>query len=89
MTTDNEARPIEELAKLDSYQGMTDEEIELLTDYKLRIALNDAAFKESMKQQQAATQAKIDAYAAEAEHAKKRLDALIAAPLNLTVMEGD
>lgn len=92
MTTDNETsgRPIEELSKLDSYQGMTDEEIERLTKYKLEIAMKDTAFQETMKQQQAVAKAKAEAYAAQAEHAKSKLDELIAAPLNLaTVKDGE
>lgn len=92
MTTDNETsgRPIEELSKLDSYQGMTDEEIERLTKYKLEIAMKDTEFQETMKQQQAVAKAKADAYAAQAEHAKSKLDELIAAPLNLaTVKDGE
>lgn len=91
MTTSEEktCRPIEELAKLDTYQGMTDEEIELLNAYKLEIALKDAAFQETVKQQQKATQAKIDVYKEECEHAKSRLDALIAQPLNLTTVGGE
>lgn len=91
MTTSEEqtCRPIEELAKLDTYQGMTDEEIELLTAYKLDIALKDAAFQETIKQQQQTTQAKIDAYKEECEHAKHRLDALIAQPLSLTTVGGE
>lgn len=93
MTTNNDetqGRPIEELSKLDSYQDMTDEEIERLTEYKLEIAMKDAVFKETMRQQQAVAQAKAEAYAAQAEHAKSKLDELIAAPLNLaTVKEGE
>ena len=92
MTTNNgetKGRPIEELSKLDSYQGMTDEEIERLTKYKLDIAMKDAAFQETMKQQQAVAHAKAEAYAAQAEHAKSKLEDLIAAPLNLaTVKDG-
>lgn len=50
MTTDNELqeqvpepRPVEELIKLDSYEGMTDQEIESVIDLKCAWAYNEGA----------------------------------------------
>ena len=79
-------RPIEDLAKLDSYQGMTDEEINILTQYRLEIALKDAAYQSELESQRKAEQAKIESYRSLAEHAKNRLDELTAAPLQLGVI---
>ena len=44
MTTDKAATPrnIDELSKLGTYQGMTDEEIQLLMDYNAKIAAERA-----------------------------------------------
>ena len=94
MTTSDEeareeakARPIEELAKLDSYQGMTDEEIGKLMQYRLEIAIKDSAYQAALEAQRKAEQAKIESYQSIADHAKARLDALIAAPLQLNVIK--
>lgn len=44
MTTDETPKPrsIDELSKLDTYQGMTDTEIQLLMDYNAKIAAERA-----------------------------------------------
>lgn len=44
MTTDETPKPrsIDELSKLDTYQGMTDAEIQLLMDYNAKIAAERA-----------------------------------------------
>ena len=80
-------RPIEDLAKLDSYQGMTDEEINILMQYRLEIAIKDSAYQ--AEAQRKAEQAKIESYRSLADHAKERLDELTAAPLQLGVIKED
>lgn len=40
MTTNNSPREITELMQMGTYQGMTDEEINILIDYKIQQALN-------------------------------------------------
>lgn len=54
MTTDNELqeqtpepRPVEELLKLDSFQGMTDAEIESVIKVRTEYAINDAIAKQA------------------------------------------
>lgn len=79
-------RPIEELAKLDTYQGMTDEEIGLVMQYRLEIAIKDSAYQAALEEQRKSEQAKIESYRSIAEHAKERLDELTAAPLKLGII---
>lgn len=79
-------RPIEDLAKLDSYQGMTDEEINILMQYRLEIAIKDSAYQAALEAQRKAEQAKIESYRSLADYAKERLDELTAAPLQLGVI---
>lgn len=40
MTIDNSPREITELMQLGTYQGMTDEEIDIIIEYKIQQALN-------------------------------------------------
>lgn len=82
-----EPRPVEELCKLDSYQGMSDEEIDMLTNYKLEIAIKDEAFQATMKEQRMQSEAKAAAYRDMAAHANAKLDALISTPLELKVID--
>ena len=82
-------RPIEDLAKLDSYHGMTDEEIDILMQYRLEIAIKDFAYQAALEAQRKAEQAKIESYRSLADHAKERLDELTAAPLLLGVIKED
>jgi hypothetical protein len=42
MTTENEPRSINELLALDTYQGMTDAEIDLIIDYKVKLETTNA-----------------------------------------------
>lgn len=44
-----ETRRVEELLHLDTYQGMSDEEIELVIDFKIQMALLDDLHKEQIK----------------------------------------
>lgn len=56
MTTENEEKPrsIDELSKLDTFQGMTDSEIQLLMDYRAKIAAERA--DSEARQREAAAQ---------------------------------
>lgn len=58
MTTDGTSKPrsIDELSKLETYQGMTDAEIQLLMDYNVKIAAERADGK--ARQREAAAQLK-------------------------------
>ena len=80
-------RPIEELLKLDTFQGMSDAEIAMVLEYQKAIALKDEEFKQKMDAIARKGEAEAKAYDEIAEHAKAKLDALIAAPLALTVIE--
>lgn len=82
-------RPIEDLVKLDSYQGMTDEEINILMQYHLEIAIKDSAYQAALEAQRKAEQAKIESYRSLADRAKERLDELTAASLQLGVIKED
>lgn len=91
MTTDsnevNSPRPIEDLMKLGTYQGMTDEEIQLVMNYTAAIAAKEAVFAEQMDIQRQQMEAKAQAYRDSATHADMRLDQLIAQELNLETVK--
>lgn len=80
-------RPIEELLKLDTFQGMSDVEIATLVEYQKDIALKDAEFKQKMDAIARRGEAEAKAYGEIADHAKAKLDELIAAPLALNAIE--
>lgn len=74
MTTENTTesvipivRDINVLLSLDTYQGMTDEEIDSVIDYKIEQALNEESFSTSLSEIQATYQARRDASAAVAQ----------------------
>lgn len=80
-------RPIEELLKLDTFQGMSDVEIATVIEYQKTIALKDAEFQQKMDAITRKGEAEAKAYGEIADHAKAKLDELIAAPLALTVID--
>lgn len=66
-------RPIEDLAKLDSYQGMTDEEINILMQYHLEIAIKDSAYQAALEAQRKAEPGQSrNPIRSLADHAKER-----------------
>ena len=71
------------------FKGMTDEEINILMQYRLEIAIKDSAYQAALEAQRKAEQAKIESYRGLADHAKERLDELTAAPLQLGVIKED
>lgn len=81
------SRPIEELLKLDTFQGMSDVEIATVVEYQKTIALKDAEFQQKLNAIARKGEAEAKAYGEIADHAKTKLDALIAAPLALTVID--
>lgn len=60
-------RDINVLLSLDTYQGMTDEEIDSVIDYKIEQALNEESFSTSLSEIQATYQARRAASAAVAQ----------------------
>lgn len=80
-------RPIEELLKLDTFQGMSDIEIATVVEYQKAIALKDAEFQQKMDAIARKGEAEAKAYGEIAGYAKAKLDELIAAPLALTVID--
>lgn len=89
MTTENETRdprPVEELIKLDSFEGMTDEEVQSVIDLKCTWAYNDgkraASFSESNERNSAYTDALNELH----ESAKALKAAAQNANLNLQVI---
>lgn len=81
------ARPVEELLKLDTFQGMTDEEITLIIQYCCVVAVEDAIFNYENDKQQVLLQAQIDSYAEESRHSMAILETLISEPLQLQHIE--
>lgn len=90
MTTESngerEPRPIEDLIKLDSYQGMTDTEIGMVVEYTAKIAAKNAAFAAEQEAQRQAEAKMAEFYRAEAEAAGRRLDDMVANPPVFTVI---
>lgn len=86
-TVSNECRPIEELVKLDSFQGMSDEEITLLMNYRAAIAAKDAVFTAEMDIQREKMQAQADAFRTSAQHADELLTTLVNTALPLQTVE--
>lgn len=78
MTTENEnqvhaPRPLGTLLSLETYQGMTDAEIEMIISYKITDALNTANLQ-SMAQESAS---RIDAWNAHCAESSAKIDAVI------------
>lgn len=86
-TDSNECRPIEELIKLDSFQGMTDEEITLLMNYRAAIAAKDAVFSAEMDIQRERMEAQAEAFRSSAQHADELLSSLVNTALPLENVE--
>lgn len=87
MTTDSrEPRPIEDLVKLDTYQGMTDEEIAMVVEYTTQIAAKNAAFKASQQAQREAEARISEFYQKEAEAASIELNRIAENPPAMEVV---
>lgn len=81
-------RPIEDLLKLDSFQGMSDEEISLVVSYTAEVAAQDAVIAAERARQNEQEEAIIEVYRQSAENSYKLLQDLVTAPLSLKVVTG-
>lgn len=94
MTTENDEiievtpRSISVLLSLDTYQDMTDEEINLVLDFKIQEAVSSAN-NQAIREQNAQTNAVIEqSQAAIVAETQAVLDSLRTIPLSLGVVEG-
>lgn len=72
---------INALLKADTYQGMTDEEIDAIIDYKVERAKSDATISEDMKAHQAIMQSLMSAQAESGEKVRVAFQAALDAPV--------
>lgn len=82
MPTENEnlqpiVRDVNVLLTLDTYQGMSDEEIELVIDFKIQEALNSAENTAKQNAIAGSAQAQIDAYSSMADDAHDVLQSVL------------
>lgn len=68
------------LLKAETYQGMTDEEIDAIIDYKVERAKSDATISKDMKAHKAVMQSLMDAQSASGERARAAFQAALDAP---------
>lgn len=69
------------LLKSDTYQGMTDEEIDAIIDYKVERAKSDATISKDMKTQQAIMQSLMVAQIESGEKVRAAFQAALDAPV--------
>lgn len=74
----NKPRNISELLRMDSYADMTDEEINLVIEYRANQAAFSAEMEQKRLENERATDAMIKAAEEQRDHAKIVLEALIA-----------
>ena len=94
MPTENvELIPIERdipvLLSLDTYQGMTDAEIEKLIAYHVECALNSDANEERRKSIQQSTQAQLDTYSRIEEMSTSVLQSMLSQPMQVITVSSD
>lgn len=92
MTTDNiipVVRDLDTLLSLGTYQGMTDEEIESVIDFKIKCALNDAEFKVSYNNTMSECEARIAAYAETSQHTMELVQSILNKPLQLRTVSAN
>lgn len=96
MTTDEQQenivpikREISVLLMMDSYQDMTDEEIDSLIDYKIEQALKDAEIKLLYNKNTAETEARVAAYAETSQKTMELVESILNRPLELRTVEHD
>lgn len=83
-----EPRSISVLLSLGTYQDMTDEEIDMVLDFKIQEAVNSAN-NQAVREQNAQTNAYIErSQASIVSETQALLDSLRAVPLSLGVVEG-
>ena len=76
---------IDALLKAETYQGMTDEEIDAIIDYKVERAKSDATISKDMEAHQAIMKGLMNAQAASGESVRAAFQAALDAP---TIYEG-
>ena len=69
------------LLKAETYQGMTDEEINAIIDYKVERAKSDATISEDMKAHQAVMRSLMSAQAESGEKVRAAFQAALDAPV--------
>ena len=81
-STTTEPRDLDALLKLDTYQGMSDEEIEIVIEWRCQEYARTAEFKQNVNTSLERTALLAESYRERAEHAKTVLDALVAKALS-------
>ncbi len=71
---------LDALLKAETYQGMTDEEIDAIIDYKVERAKSDATISKDMEAQQAIMKELMSAQAASGESARAAFQAALDDP---------
>lgn len=84
-TQDN--RPIENLLKEDTFQGMSDAEIMTLINYSSQRAATDAVHAYKMATQEEMAQRERDAWEALKKTGDRLMDSIMNTPLSLEVVE--
>ena len=80
-------RSVHELLKLGTFQGMTDEEIQSLIDYYVEVAHNDEHTKVVQATEIQTMNAQCAAYDSLRDDANSVLKQVLAAPLNLAIID--
>lgn len=80
-------RSVHELLKLGTFQGMTDAEIQSLIDYYVEVAHNDEHTKAVQATEIQTMNAQCAAYDALRDDANSVLKQVLAAPLNLAIID--
>ena len=80
-------RSVHELLKLDTFQGMTDAEIQSLIDYYVEVAHNDEHTKAVQATEIQTMNAQCAAYDSLRDDANSVLKQVLAAPLNLAIID--
>lgn len=76
-------RPIHILLDLDTYQGMTDSEIQSLIDYKINVAIQSAEVQARLSVIEHSMDAQLETYRQLAEDSQEMLKSVMSRTLNL------
>lgn len=83
-----EPRPIEVLLKLETYQGMTDAEIQMVMDYMIQDAYGRGVAEANTNAISQSSKIMAESQLALADHARATFDSLINEGLSLQTVEG-
>lgn len=93
MTTDENIIPVKRdvdtLLALGTYQGMTDEEIESIIDFKIKCALSDAKFKVFYNTTSSECEARIAAYSEASRKTMELVQSILNRPLQLRTVSAN